>query len=284
MQMTSQLHIIAGYKNHATYLKRSYCKQPFKLADITEDKAGSLLRLMIMSSSPGVLDQDKYSIEVSIEENADVHLTTQAYQRLFTMHNEASQDMSVRVNTNASFCFLPHPVVPHTASDFSSINNIYLYKNHNLVWSEIITCGRKLNGEEFKFTRYHNVTNVYLDNKLVVKENVLLEPLKKNVHAMGFLEGYTHQATLLFINDHVDIKKMLEACKELLSGIEDISFGISTLPVNGLICRLLGQKSEKLFNCNNDLASLIQRLLRNDKKIEPEIIACKAPLKIRGNL
>ena len=282
--MTSQLHIIAGYKNHTSYLKHSYCKQPFKLADITEEKASGLLQLMIMSSSPGVLDHDNYSIGVSIEENAKVNLTTQGYQRLFTMHNTASQYMNVHVHNNASFCFLPHPIVPHAASDFSSVNNIYLHKNHNLVWSEIITCGRKLSGEEFKFTRYHNVTNVHLNNKLVVKENILLEPLKKNVHTIGQLEGYTHQATLLFIHDHADMKKIAEACKELLSGIEDISFGISTLPVNGLICRLLGQKSEKLFNCNNDLASLIQRLLRNDKKIEREIIACKTPLKIPGNL
>ena len=43
--------------------------------------------------------------------------------------------------------------------------------------------------------------------------------------------------------------------------MEDITFGISALPVNGLIFRLLGQKSEKLFNCNNKLASLIERLV-----------------------
>ena len=282
--MTSQLHIIAAYKNHMTYLKHSYGKQPFKLANITEEKKCGLLQLMIMSSSPGVLDNDNYSIEISIEENAKVHLTTQGYQRLFAMRNKAAQYMNVRVHDKASFCFLPHPNVPHATSDFSSANNIYLHKNHNLVWSEIITCGRKLSGEEFKFTRYHNVTNVYLNNKLVVKENVLLEPLKKNVHAIGQLEGYTHQSTLLFINDHADMKKISSACKELLSGIEDIIFGISELPINGLICRLLGQKSEKLFNCNNNLALLIQRFLRNDKKIEPEIISCGTRLRISENL
>ncbi len=133
--------------------------------------------------------------------------------------------------------------------------------NHNLIWSEIITCGRKGSGEEFKFTRYHNVTNVYLNKKLVVKENVLLEPFKKNVHAIGQLEGYTHQSTLLFIDDQADIKKISGECKELLSGTEDITFGISTLPVNGLIFRILGYGGEKLFSCNNKLASLIQQLL-----------------------
>lgn len=262
--MNSHLHIIAGYKDMKTFLKHSYCNQPFKLANITENKADGLLRLMVTSSSPGVLDNDNYIIEIEIEENASAHLTTQGYQRLFTMSNKASQSMNVRVKNNGSFCFLPHPNVPHKASNFSSVNNIFLCKKHNLIWSEIITCGRKLSGEEFKFTRFQNVTNVYIDHKLVVKENVILEPLKKDVHAIGQLEGYTHQSTLLFINDHADMKKLLKECHQFLSGIEDITFGISMLPVNGLIIRILGQKGEKLFNCNNKLASLIERLVNSE--------------------
>jgi urease accessory protein len=268
MQMNRQLHIIAGCKNHKTYLKHSYCKQPFKLANVTEDKTDTLLRLMITSSSPGVLDNDNYTIEVLIEEGAKMHLTTQGYQRLFTMSNQASQCMNVHVLNNGSFCFLPHPTVPHKASNFSAANNIYLSGNHNLLWSEIITCGRKLSGEEFKFTRFHTITNVYLNNKLVVKENVLLEPLKRNVHAIGQLERYTHQSTLLFINDQADMKKILEAGIQLLSGVEDIIFGISNLPVNGLIFRTLGLKAEKLFNCNNKLASLIQQMVNCNVNIE----------------
>jgi urease accessory protein len=284
MQMNSHLHIIAGYKNHKTYLEKCYCKQPFKLANITEEKTGSSLRLMIMSSSPGVLDNDHYSIEVCIKSNAKVHLTTQGYQRLFTMSNQASQCMTIHVHNDGSFCFLPHPDVPHAASNFSSVNNIYLTGNHNLIWSEIITCGRKLSGEEFKFTRYHNVTNVYLNNMLVVKENVLLEPFKKNVYAIGQLEGYTHQSTLLFIDDHADMKKISEVCKELLSGIGDITFGISALAVNGLIIRILGQKSERLFNCNNKLASHIQQLINYNVNFEPEIISSAIPPETSENL
>lgn len=278
--MNSHLHIIAGYKNHKTYLKDSYCRQPFKLANVTEEKTCNLLRLMITSSSPGVLDNDNYTIEVDIEENAKLHLTTQGYQRIFTMSNGAGQCMNVHVHNNGSLCFLPHPNVPHEASNFSSVNNIYLSEKHNLLWGEIITCGRKLSREEFKFTRFHNVTNVFLNKKLVVKENVLLEPLKKDVHAIGQLEGYTHQSTLLFINDGADMKKILEACQELLSGIEDITFGISMLPVNGLIFRILGQKGEKLFSCNNKLALLIERLVN----IETEIILSATHLTTSENL
>ena len=106
-----------------------------------------------------------------------------------------------------------------------------------------------------------------------MKENVLIEPSKKNVHAIGQLEGYTHQSTLLFINDYVNLKKILKVCEEFLSGMEGITFGISTLPVNGMIIRVLGQKGEELFNCNNKLASLIQQLLQYNVNINTEIIS-----------
>lgn len=243
--------------------------QPFKLANVTEDKRDDTLRLMITSSSPGVLDNDIYSIEIDVEENASLHLSTQGYQRLFTMRNKASQYINVQINENASFYFLPHPNVPHALSNFSAINNIYLSRNHNLVWSEIITCGRKLSGEEFQFTKYHNVTNIYINKKLVVKENVMLEPLKHDPASIGQLEGYTHQATLIFLNNHFSMKEIMEKVRELLSAEEGIIFGVSLLPVNGLIFRQLGNKAEQLFNNNNKLAKLISRFVKNQPKLLP---------------
>jgi urease accessory protein len=259
MQVNSTLHIIAGQKDYKTYLKKSFCKQPFKLADVTEGKSGEYLSLMLRSSSPGIMDKDHHQIKIEVEESAHLDLTTQGYQRLYTMSNQASQDMEVALSNNSSLCYIPHPSVPHKSSDYSSVNNIYLSTHHCLTWSEVITCGRKLSGEEFLFSRYHNVTNVYLNRKLVVKENILLQPLENNIHSIGQLEGYTHQSSLLFINTSADIKRISEECCPILLGFDGISFGISRLPVNGLIFRMVGYHGEKLFDCNKKLAACIRK-------------------------
>lgn len=158
------------------------------------------------------------------------------------MANKASQQINVELKNNAALSFLPHPNVPHQQSSFSSINNIYLNTYHYLVWSDIITCGEKLSREEFKFSRCQNVTNIFLNGKLVVRENVLLQPLKNDVHLLGQLEGFTHQSTLLFLGDKANTEKISAECYAMLSGIENITFGISALPVNGLIFRILGFK------------------------------------------
>ncbi|MEP7253418.1 MAG: urease accessory protein UreD, partial [Ginsengibacter sp.] len=229
MPLDKHLHIVAANKSGSTYLSNAFYKQPFKLANITEGGPADWLRLMITSSSPGVLNNDEYNLMVELEADAKVHLTTQGYQRIFSMKNAASQHMEILMGNNASLCFLPHPSVPHAKSSFLSINNIYLSDHHHLICSEIITCGRKLSGEAFKFQRYHSLTNVFLNNKMVVRENVLLEPLSVNVHSIGQLEGYSHQSTLLFIDDSADMKELAELCYSQLSASEGISFGISAL-------------------------------------------------------
>jgi urease accessory protein len=257
MQVKEHIFIKVAARNDRSVLERNFFRQPFKVADISEDKCDPALHLMIMSSSPGILDKDHYRVKIELGEHTSVKMATQGYQRLFTMCDHASQSVTVHLKNCSSFYYVPHPTVPHKNSNFSSQNQIYLSKGHHLVWSEIITCGRKLCGEEFAFTRFHNHTDIFLENKLVVRENVLLEPGLTDVQQMGQMEGYSHQSTLLFLDTKFNMKVIANAIRELLDIAGDITFGISSLPANGLIIRILGNSGEKLFNYNQEIASLI---------------------------
>ncbi len=92
--------------------------------------------------------------------------------------------------------------------------------------------------------------------------------MKNNIQSMGQLEVFTHQSTLLFINNDADISFITEACKRILIEKKEIEFGISKLPVNGLIIRMLGYKAEKLFNLNNKIAMLIQDFVEKERQLE----------------
>ena len=164
--MISKLHIQTSLRNETTFLKRVYFTPPFKIADITEDKRSGQLHLMIMNSSPGILDGDEYKMKIELSEKSSLHLHTQSYQRLFTMKKNASQTLEVLQAPGSSFCFLPHPVVPHELSDFSSHNKIFLAGNCCLIWGEVLACGRKLNGEIFKFSKYHSITQIFINNTI----------------------------------------------------------------------------------------------------------------------
>ena len=264
--MISHLDIQTALRGDITFLEKAYCTQPFKIANITENKKDETLQLMLMNSSPGILDGDEYEMKIRLAKECSLQLTTQSYQRLFAMKNGASQKMEVHLEQSAFFCFIPHPVVPHETSSFIAKNKIFISDDCSLIWGEVLTCGRKLNGEIFKFSKYHNVTEIFLNNKLVIKENLLINPSMINVNAIGQLEGFTHQATLIYVNENFSISELIKSISEFLSTHNEIAFGVTAAPINGLIIRLLGQKAEQLHNCLKMIADKI--ITTSGKKVE----------------
>ncbi len=258
MQVVEQLKIVAGLKDQKTYLKDSFCGQPFKIADITEDRSDSMLRLILRSSSPGILDQDHYKGYIRVEEGAALHLTTQAYQRLYTMKGDASMEIQVALEKGASLVYLPHPVVPHRNANFRVRNQIHLKDHTRLIWSDIVTSGRKLSGESFAFTRYQNTTDIFLNGKLVVRENIWLTPEKYPLHQMGQMEEYTHQSTLIFMGPNAHLQKWKEKCLEYLTPEKEMLFGVTALPIPGLLVRMLGTGAEKMWNYHLQISQLLQ--------------------------
>ena len=256
--MNAELHIQVADRNGCSYLRKAFFTTPFKVANITEDKTAQQLHLTLMNSSPGILDGDEYNMKIEVEQNCSLQLHTQAYQRLFHMKSGATQQLDVHVADDSSFCFLPHPSVPHEQSIFSTHNNFYLGNNCQFIFGEVLTCGRKLNGEAFLFSKYHSITQVFINDKLLIKENLLMQPSLINVHAIGQLEGYTHQASMIYLQPNVDCKILQSTIIELLSAEKNMELGISIAPVNGLIIRLLGYGAEQLYNCLQRVAQILQ--------------------------
>jgi urease accessory protein len=256
--MIAKLQIETGWKNKS-FLKHSFYTPPFKAADITEDSSSGILQLMLMNVSPGILDGDDYRIEINVGENSSLHLHTQSYQRLFTMKASAFQLMNVHLEKNSSFIFLPHPTVPHAASAFKAENNIFLSAGCELLWGEILTCGRKGCGEIFSFTQYHNLTRIYYNEKLVVKENLLLRPITAQLDTFGQWEGYTHQASLIYWNEKSTMISLMAALHELLKDAPGLCLGISLLPVHGLLIRVLGNSAERIFDLFKEMETFICR-------------------------
>ena len=244
--MKKVLDIETVCKSGRASLRKSYAAHPYKLADITEEKTGLLLELMIMSSSPGMLDEDHYQMHVHVGSGTSLVLKTQAYQRLFCMKSCASQRMDIRVEAGAGFSFLPHPVVPHAGSVYAARTNIFLTEDAQLKWGEVVTCGRKLNAEEFLFKSFQSLTEIYLTEKLVIRDNLVMKPAAIDVHSTGLLEGYTHQASLFIIDSRMKDGLMVTAIHEWLSEQAGICFGVSALPVAGVLIRILGSKAEQL--------------------------------------
>ena len=110
LALKAELNIQVASRNEKTFLKTVFHTPPFRLANVTEDRSQKTLRLMMMSSSPGILDGDEYKIKIELEEGSSVLLETQSYQRLFQMKASASQQMEVRMEKDSAFVFFATPI------------------------------------------------------------------------------------------------------------------------------------------------------------------------------
>jgi urease accessory protein len=268
MALISKVHIQTALREGKTFLQKSFCSPPFKIADVTEDKSQGHLQLMLMSSSPGVLNGDEYTFQIDIAENSSLQLRTQSYQRLFQMQKGAKQLMDIHLEPGASLDYIPHPLVPHENSIFFANNKIYLSNDSSLTWGEVMSCGRKLNGEVFKLSSYHSITEIFKNDRLVVRENLLIKPAEVNPFSIGQLENYTHQAGLIFINEKVGTSALFEELNQYLALQSNISFGVSFLHINGLIVRLLGYKAEQLFDLLKHIGAVCNGLNHNQLKVQ----------------
>jgi urease accessory protein len=257
----ANLYIKTGFKEGKSYLMDSYVSVPFRITNVGQIKEDDCLYMMLGSSSPGLLDTDNHEIDINMEENSRFQLQTQSYQRLYNMKKGSSQITKVKLAPNSAFCYVPHPVVPQENSIFRNHTIIHLEKNCELILSEIITCGRKnsefispdreIFGEIFKFTYFQNVTEIYFNDLLILKDKIILEPQIVPVDTVIQLEGYTHQATFIYLNtgnSSVAYELIAEILK-IMEYEENISFGISKMATNGFVLRVLGNGGEQLFNC-----------------------------------
>ncbi|WP_326984573.1 urease accessory protein UreD [Chryseobacterium sp. MYb264] len=249
--MDSRLSIIAGFKGGKSYVKDLYVSLPFRVVSVGQRKEDNKLYQMVMSSSPGILDGDHYHLDVSLEQGSSLQLQSQSYQRLFNMKDKAVQELNVLMEDETSFAYVPHPIVPHEDSNFKSHAKIHIGKNSQIIISEIITCGRKHYGEVFKLKRFQNLMEIYHENKLIVKDNVLIQPDLIPINSIGNLEGYTHQGTLIFYSTKSDVEKdhLIETIVQSAEQFkEEMEVGVSAMEESGFVVRALGHGGEVMYN------------------------------------
>ena len=258
MAMNSQVTLRIARRDGHSYLAGNYFTPPFKIANITEDRDDPFLHLMLMCSSPGVLDGDTQTMAITLEPDSRLWLHTQSYQRLFEMKTGASQSMEVTLAKGASFCWLPHPCVPHANAAFTGSNRIFLSEGARVLWGEVFTCGRKLNGEAFAFSSYHVRTEIFIAGRLALVDNSCITPRTLAVNALGQMEGFTHQASLLFLEAGGRIREETrERIAAFLSGCQEILYGITEGPANSLVVRLLGDAAERLYDYLQTIQTMI---------------------------
>lgn len=253
--MESVIQLQVGKEGTYSVLKESGHNAPYKLTHYGAPRLQEHLEMIIMSASPGIMDDDTLDIAIQMKPDTQLKLFTQSFNKLHPMKRGARQTTVAHIDDGAVFYYIPHPVTPFKDSIFKTDNSLYLTGDAVLIWADIIAAGRIHMKEAFVFNSLHSTTKIYRNNVLILMDNQFLSPAKQPIKNLLFFEGYTHQATFLF---SAPFAKELKAELDEILTLEysDITYGFTQAADDIVMLRALGHDGELLYDFMGMLGQL----------------------------
>lgn len=253
-----------------TVLDDYFATPPFKVMTLPayDDIWPQGLNAMQMSASPGLLGGDRLEIRISLAENTALSLNTQAFTRVQSMHagDFAEQITHINLAANSRLFYLPHPLVLHKESAFKQKTTVHMEKNSELIYGEIIAVGRVLNGECFAFHLFSSHLKIFHQKRPLVSDCIYWLPKEMNLTALGQMEEFSHQGSLVYLNlarNETEIKALTAEVQALGAAWTEGLFGSSQLNRGGLTIRVLARRADAIQALFERIGKMFKKKFKN---------------------
>lgn len=228
-----------------TVLKEQYSKVPLYTQRVLylEESLPSMAYLFVISPSGGILQGDRYRMDITLSKDALFHLTTQGATRIYRMDkNYATQVVNITVGEGCYFEFIPDQIIPYRDSRFYQKVLLNVHDNATMVYSELLVPGRVASGESFDYDICYLKTNARnQDGELRFIDIAILEPKKRILKNSGVLENFDVVGTVYILAPANRIKELNSLINSMIESYPKVYGGATILPnSSGVMVRLLG--------------------------------------------
>ena len=223
-----------------------------------------MTHVYIVSSSGGILQGDKYMIDIILEKNALAHITTQGATRVYGMNvSNAIQVVNVSLDDGAYLEFIPDQIIPYKNSRFYQEINFKVHDNATMIYSEIISPGRIGMGEIFDYEIcYLRSIGKNHKDELRFTDYTKIEPKKMNLQDFGVLEQKQITATVYILAKRNDVEKIIQTLENEIKNSSEIEFGWSTMTKeNGILLRILGNTTRDVIRLVYDITKIVRKTI-----------------------
>ncbi|MFC0272805.1 urease accessory protein UreD [Metabacillus herbersteinensis] len=267
MTYTGYLELEVGKKHDRSVITNSYFDGVFKITRPTYSPGGLPL-LTLIHVGGGYVDGDSYKTKVLVNESSRLALTTQASTKVYKSPRfGVSQTMDFYLKNNSELYVKQDSLIPYKDAIFTQYINVYMSSSAVFYYTDIITPGWSEDGKSFQYTKVASKLKIFMDGELAVFDHQLLQPCGQFEKIM-YLEGYSHIGSMFFIHKHMNQSHIEELREQLGSYSKHIRVGISCLPVNGMVVRLLAHSTPVIESIFSKCEEFIRKHLYNDEKIE----------------
>lgn len=231
-----------------------------------EETCPEMAYIYIISPSGGILQGDRFRMDISLSNSAKSHVTTQSATRIYKMNkNFGTQIINLNVDKDCYLEYIPDQIIPFRDSRFYQVSNIKVHDEATCIYSEILTPGRVASNESFEYDIcYMKVKSVNQHDKLRLIDIAKIEPKRENVKSFGILNNYDVLGSVYILTPKDKLNNIQSEILESLSKTNSVIGGCTKLPnENGVLVRMLGSFVEDIRNLIYSIVSILRRNVLN---------------------
>jgi urease accessory protein len=209
----------------------------------------------LLSPTGGVVQHDRYRINLSLEEGTHALFTTQSATKIYRMPEGcAEQWVQIEVGRGAFLEYVPDAAILFAEADFHQRTEVSLADGALGLFTDVVMPGRLARGERLQFRCFANRFVVRDTAGLLVFESSVMQPTLTDFDALGRLDGFSCWGTAYIVGDITawgsDFQRFVPEfharLADLLPPQEGIG-GISPLHRGGLSVRVLSHRLETIY-------------------------------------
>ncbi|ERT67984.1 urease accessory protein UreD [Cetobacterium somerae] len=231
-----------------TIIKKIYHEGVFKVSPTIHLDNEKVPCYFLMHMGGGYLEGEHCYNDIHLKENTRSIITTQTPTIIYKCLNNipAKQFSKIRLEKNSVLEYIMDNTILFKDANFEQETDIYLDSTSTLILAEGITAGWSSDGKPFQYKLAKMKNRIYLDDKLVLLDKLLLSPEKSDLFSMGHFENYLNYGTAIIIDSKIDLD-FVENMRIYLQEYDvDVKYGVSKLEIPGVVVRALGNLTQDI--------------------------------------
>ncbi|OBZ78744.1 Urease accessory protein D [Grifola frondosa] len=150
----------------------------------------------ILSYGGGLVGGDRIELSVEVRDGASLVLLSQGSTKVFKTRPgtrlsarsqelaNTTQKMDVIISSDSALFLLPDPVTCFRSAKYNQLQTFRLQRDASAVLLDWITSGRKSLGEEWAFSRYYSLNEVWVEGERIARDVLLLEDHDLHINSL----------------------------------------------------------------------------------------------------
>ena len=246
--LDGEIKVILEKKNGKTIINDIYHKGVLKVSHTIYLDKEKIPCYFFMHMGGGYIEGESCSNYIELKKGSRCVITTQAPTIIYQSRSKkkCKQYSMINLEEESVLEYILDNTILFKDARYEQNTEIHLHKSSSLIYADGITAGWSPEGENFKYKSVQLKSNVYINNKLVLLDNLIINPSENDVTKLGFFEEYSNFGTLLVINKEIN-DLVINDLRKIIGELNlPIDFGVSKLEVNGFVLRVLGNLSQHI--------------------------------------